>query len=181
MYIEFLSMKKGNLNHLKNVLFDIVLEEQYFYYKDKEEPFKVFSLLGHDEVNLVLSNGGEFIAHQLFIQVSKQHVPDIFKCYEFESQINNCLRSEIPDEDLIFKFLGLNSELYRIIETPKIIDFSFKPGEHYKLSENITILKAIDFVKNLKTVRFSDLSSSEIAKKNTYKIAKRDLKRRGGF
>lgn len=139
-------MEEDNINDLKEVIFDLVLEGTY-YYPDEEK------------------KDDYFIAYHLVVIVSNQDYEDC----EFE--IHDCLKSELSYENLIFTNVGPDSETYRIIEVPEIDYFEFENGS-YTLLDDTNIVDAVEFLKNMKTINFKELISENLYNKKNFKRVK---------
>ena len=136
-------MKEEIINNLKDVLFHLQLEGTY-YYQDEE------------------NEDDYFIAYQLIVITSDQDDEDC----EFE--LIDYIKSKIDDENLIFTHVGENSETHRIVGLPEIENFNFENG-NYTLLHDTNIVDAIEFLRNMKTINFSDLKSNNVYDKNNFK------------
>lgn len=132
-----------NIENLKDILFHLEIEGTYFY---------------QDEEN----KDDYFIAYRLIVISSDQDNED------FEYEIHDCIKSEMSDDNLIFTYLEPDSELHRIVGAPEIeyLEFENSLG---RLLEDTIIIDAVEFLKNMKTINFSDLKSSNLYDKNNYK------------
>ena len=136
-------MNDDNMNDLKEVLFNMELEG-YYYYQDEE------------------NKDDYFIAYQLIVIASNQDDEDC----EFE--LLDYIKTSLSDDNLIFTDVGVNSETHRIVGLPEIEYFEFENG-NYTLLEDINIVEAIDFLRNIKTIKFKDLKSNNVYDKKNYK------------
>ncbi len=127
-------MKDDNFYNLKDILFHLELEGTYFYEDENNE--KEY-----------------FIAWKLVVITSDVEDEDL----EFE--IHDCIKSVFPDENLIFTYVGANSEPHRIIELPEIeyCEFENSVGT---LLEDTNLDDSIKFLKNMRTINFNSLKSS---------------------
>lgn len=139
-------MDEENINDLKEIIFNLVLEGTN-YYPDEEK------------------KDDYFIAYHLVVIVSDQDYEDC----EFE--IHDCLKSELSFENLIFTNVGPDSETYRIIEVPKIEYFEFENGS-YTLLDDTNIVDAVEFLKNMQTINFKELKSENLYNKKNFKHVK---------
>ena len=128
-------MKVDNFDYLKDILFHLELEGTYFY---KNEDNK----------------NEYFIAWKLVVITSDVEDEDL----EFE--IHDCIKSEFPDDNLIFTYVGANSEPHRIIELPEIEYWEFENSVG-TLLENTNIVDAIEYLKNMRTISFTSLKSNK--------------------
>lgn len=128
---------------LKDILFHLELEGTY-YYKDED------------------NKDDYFIAYRLIVIASDQDQEDC----EFE--IYDCLKSELSDDNLIFTYVGPDSETERIIGVPEIEDLEFENSVG-SLLEDTNIEDAIEFLKNMKTINFKDLISNNLYDKKNFK------------
>ena len=122
-------------DYLDDVLFNLELEGTFFYEDENNE--KKY-----------------FIAWKLVVITSDVEDEDL----EFE--IHDCIKSEFPDDNLIFTYVGANSEPYRIIGLPEIEYWEFENSVG-TLLENTNIVDAIEFLKNMKTIHFNSLKSNK--------------------
>ena len=136
-------MDNDNINDLKDILFHLELEGTYYY---------------QDEDN----KDDYFIAYRLFVIASDQDQED------FEFEIHDCLKSELSDDNLIFTYVGPDSETERIIGVPEIEDLEFENSVRILL-EDTNIVDAIEFLKNMKTINFKDLISKNLYDKKNFK------------
>ena len=136
-------MNVDKINDLKDILFHLELERTYFY---------------QDEDN----KDGYFIAYRLIVIASDQDEED------FEFEIHNCLKSELSDDNLIFTYVGPDSETERIIGVPEIEDLEFENSVGMLL-EDTNIVDAIEFLRNIKTIDFKDLISKNLYDKKNFK------------
>ena len=128
---------------LKDILFHLELEGTY-YYKDED------------------NKDDYFIAYRLIVIASDQDQEDC----EFE--IHDYIKSEMADENLIFTYVGPDSETERIIGVPEIEDLEFENSVG-SLLEDTNIEDAIEFLKNMKTINFKDLISKNLYDKKNFK------------
>lgn len=135
--------KKMNQENINDILFHLELEGTYFY---------------QDEDN----KDGYFIAYRLIVIASDQDQED------FEFEIHNCLKSELSDDNLIFTYVGPDSETHRIIGVPEIEYCEFENSVGMLLEDTI-IVDAIEFLKNMKTIEFKDLISRNLHNKKNFK------------
>ena len=134
------------INDLKDVLFHLQLEGTY-YYQDEE------------------NEADYFIAYQLIVITSDQDDEDC----EFE--LLDYIKTTLSDEDLIFTHVGANSETHRIVGLPEIELFEFENGNG-TLLDDTNIVDAIEFLRNMKTINFSDLISENLYDNSNYKNVK---------
>lgn len=127
---------------LKDVIFNLDIEGTIFY--PNEENKNDF-----------------FIAWAMSVITIDQDEEDC----EFE--ILDIIKSELSDDKLIFANLGPNYETYRIVGLPEIQYFEFESSMSSLIAET-NIKAAIEFLKNLKTINFSDLKSEN----NNFKFIK---------
>ena len=139
-------MDNDNINDLKDVLFHLELEGTY-YYQDEE------------------NEADYFIAYQLIVITSDQDDEDC----EFE--LLDYIKTTLSDEDLIFTHVGANSETHRIVGLPEIELFEFENGNG-TLLDDTNIVDAIEFLRNMKTINFSDLISENLYDNSNYKNVK---------
>jgi hypothetical protein len=136
-------MNEGTINELNDVIFNLELEGTY-YYQDEE------------------NEADYFIAYQLIVITSNQDDEDC----EFE--LLDYIKTALSDEDLIFTHVGANSETHRIVGLPEIELFEFENG-NYTLLHDTNIVDVIEFLRNMKTINFSDLKSNNVYDKNNFK------------
>ena len=136
-------MKDDNFDYLKDILFHLELEGTYYY---------------PDEDN----KNNYFIAYRLIVIASDQDEED------FEFEIHDCLKSELSDYNLIFTYVGPDSETERIIGVPEIEDLEFENSVGMLL-EDTNIVDAIEFLRNMKTIDFKDLISKNLYDKKNFK------------
>ena len=87
---------------------------------------------------------------------------------DFEFEIHDCLKSELSDDNLIFTYVGPDSETERIIGVPEIEDLEFENSVGMLL-EDTNIVDATEFLKNIKTIDFKDLISKNLYDKKNFK------------
>lgn len=122
-------------DYLKDILFHLEFEGTYFY--ENEDNEKEY-----------------FIAWKPVVKTSDIDDEDL----EFE--IHDCIKSEFPDENLVFTYIGPNSEPHRIIELPEIEYWEFENSVG-TLLENTNIVDAIEYLKNMRTISFTSLTISK--------------------
>ena len=129
-------------DNFDDVLINIELEGFNFYVEDYEEEY--------------------FIAYKLIVIATDSDNEDC------EGELYCQLKSALSDEKLIFTtVVGANNETHRIVELPVIDFFEFENG-NYTLLQDTTVLEAIEFLKNMKTIDFSDLISDNDSDKMNY-------------
>ena len=79
---------------------------------------------------------------------------------DLEFEIHDCIKSEFPDDNLIFTYVGANSEPYRIIGLPEIEYWEFENSVG-TLLENTNIVDAIEYLKKMRTFHFTSLKSNK--------------------
>ena len=136
-------MKEEIINNLKDILFHLELEGTYYYPDENKK-------------------GDYFIAYRLIVIASDQDEED------FEFQIHDCLKSELSDYNLIFTYVGPDSETERIIGVPEVEDLEFENSVGMLL-EDTNIVNAIEFLRNMKTIDFKDLISKNLYDKKNFK------------
>lgn len=75
---------------------------------------------------------------------------------DFEFEIHDFIKSEMNDQKLIFSISSKDSEIFRIIDIPEIENLEFENG-NFTLLENANINLAIEFLKNIQTIKYSKL------------------------
>lgn len=141
----------------KEILLDLCIEGTYFYENEDDQ----------DKY---------FIAYSMFIEPSYQEGNDDEEndfINEFVFEIRWELINEIEKlckEKLIFTSIAKsNSEIYRITGFPEI-EFSVFENGMGTLVSDIKWDEAIEFIKNMKTIDFSDLKSFRGFDENEFKV-----------
>ena len=141
----------------KEILLDLCIEGTYFYENEDDQ----------DKY---------FIAYSMFIEQSYQEGNDDEEndfINEFVFEIRWELINEIEKlckEKLIFTSIAKsNSEMYRITGFPEIELSVFENGMG-TLVTDIKWDEAIEFIKNMKTINFSDLKSFRGFDENEFKV-----------
>jgi hypothetical protein len=135
-------MKEDNFDYLKDILFHLELEGTFFYDENNEKEY--------------------FIAWKLVVKTSDVEDEDL----EFE--IHDIIKSEFPDDDLIFTYVGANSEPNRFIGLPEIEYWEFENSVG-TLLEDTNLEDSIKFLKNMRTINFNSLKSSKPNDINNFK------------
>lgn len=141
----------------KEILLDLCIEGTYFYENEDDQ----------DKY---------FIAYSMFIEPSYQEGNDDEEndfINEFVFEIRWELINEIEKlckEKLLFTSIAKsNSEMYRITGFPEIELSVFENGMGTLVSD-IKWDEAIEFIKNMKTINFSDLKSFRGFDENEFKV-----------
>jgi hypothetical protein len=136
-------MKEDNFDYLKDILFHLELEGTFFYEDENNE--KEY-----------------FIVWKLVVKTSDVEDEDL------EFDIHGCIKSEFHDDDLIFTYVGANSEPNRIIGLPEIEYWEFENSVG-TLLEDTNLEDSIKFLKNMRTINFNSLKSSKPDDNKNYK------------
>ena len=128
-------------DNFENVLINIQLEGFNFYIENYEEDY--------------------LIAYKLIVIATDSEYEDC----EFE--ICSQIESALSDKQLVFTSIGEDDEEHRIIGLPEIDYYEFENG-NYTLLKDTTVLEAIEFLRNMKTINFSDLISDNDSDKMIY-------------
>ena len=88
---------------------------------------------------------------------------------DFEFEIHDFIKSEMNDQKLIFSISSKDSEIFRIIDIPEIENLEFENG-NFTLLENANINLAVEFLKNIQTIKYSKLFEVYCNQNKNYKL-----------